>query len=96
MARTCGIALDADTMLSMFVALFIVSFTLPGCPGAVLIGLSTVFVAVGVPMGAVMLFLCIDPIVSMINTVGNVTSNITSTLLIAHTTENGGAPQARQ
>ena len=33
MARTCGIALDTDTMLSMFISLFIVSFTLPGCPG---------------------------------------------------------------
>jgi len=95
MARTCGIALDTDTMLSMFISLFIVSFTLPGCPGAVLIGLSTVFAAVGIPMGAVMLFLCIDPIVSMINTVGNVTSNITSTLLLARTKENGDAPRNR-
>ena len=81
MARTCGIALDAETLLSMFVSLFIVSFTLPGCPGAALIGLSSVFAAVGVPMGAVTVFLCIDPIVSMINTVGNVASNITSTLI---------------
>ena len=79
MARTCGIALDADTLLSMFVSLFIVSFTLPGCPGAVLIGLSSVFAAVGVPVGAVALFLCIDPIVSMLHTAGNVVSNITST-----------------
>jgi Na+/H+-dicarboxylate symporter len=46
-------------------------------------------------MGAVMLFLCIDPIVSMINTVGNVTSNITSTLLLARTKENGDAPRNR-
>jgi Na+/H+-dicarboxylate symporter len=76
----------------MFVALFIVSFTLPGCPGAVLIGLSTVFAAVGIPLGAVMLFLCIDPIVSMINTVGNVTSNITSTIILGHKKENGDAP----
>ena len=81
MARTCGIALDADTLLSMFVSLFIVSFTLPGCPGAVLIGLSSVFAAVGVPVGAVALFLCIDPIVSMLHTAGNVVSNITSTLI---------------
>ena len=81
MARTCGIALDADTLLSMFVSLFIVSFTLPGCPGAVLIGLSSVFAAVGIPMGAVTVFLCIDPVVSMISTTGNVMSNITSTLI---------------
>lgn len=81
MARTCGVVLDADTLLSMFVSLFIVSFTLPGCPGAVLIGLSSVFAAVGVPIGAVTLFLCIDPIVSMINTTGNVACNITSTLI---------------
>ncbi len=94
MARTCGIALDADTLLSMFVSLFIVSFTLPGCPGAVLIGLSTVFAAVGIPMGAVMLFLCIDPIVSMINTVGNVVSNITSTLILSHTKGNAAERQA--
>ena len=95
MARTCGIALDEDTLLSMFVSLFIVSFTLPGCPGAVLIGLSTVFAAVGIPMGAVMLFLCIDPIVSMINTVGNVSSNITSTVLLSHSTGKGDASKTR-
>ncbi len=81
MARTCGIALDADTLLSLFISLFIVSFTLPGCPGAALIGLSSVFAAVGVPMGAVTVFLCIDPVTSMINTVGNVASNVTSTLI---------------
>ena len=81
MARTCGIALDAETLLSLFVSLFIVSFTLPGCPGSALIGLSSVFAAVGVPMGAVTVFLCIDPIASMINTVGNVASNIASTVI---------------
>ena len=81
MARTCGIALDAETLLSLFVSLFIVSFTLPGCPGSALIGLSSVFAAVGVPMGAVTVFLCIDPIASMINTVGNVASNIASTFI---------------
>ena len=81
MARTCGIALDAETLLSLFISLFIVSFTLPGCPGSALIGLSSVFAAVGVPMGAVTVFLCIDPIASMINTVGNVASNIASTLI---------------
>ena len=81
MARTVGVALNADTLLSLVFSAFIVSFTLPGCPGASLIGLSSVFEAVGIPVGAVALFLCIDPIISMLSTVGNVTSNIASTLI---------------
>lgn len=81
MARTVGIAFDADTLLSLLLSAFIVSFTLPGCPGASLIGLSSVFEAVGVPVNAVAIFLCIDPVVSMVNTVGNVISNIASTLI---------------
>ncbi|MBR6709902.1 MAG: dicarboxylate/amino acid:cation symporter [Selenomonadaceae bacterium] len=81
MARTVGVALNADMLLSLLLSAFIVSFTLPGCPGASLIGLSSVFEAVGIPVGAVALFLCIDPIISMLSTVGNVTSNIASTLI---------------
>ena len=89
MARTVGIAFDADTLLSLLLSAFIVSFTLPGCPGASLIGLSSVFEAVGVPVGAVGLFLCIDPIISMLSTVSNVTSNIASTLIAGKESKDG-------
>ncbi len=82
MLRTYGIALDMNTLLSLLLSTFIVAFTLPSSPGASLIGLSTVFAAVGVPGGAVALFLCLDSISSMVETVGNVASNITSTLII--------------
>ncbi|MBR1553339.1 MAG: dicarboxylate/amino acid:cation symporter, partial [Schwartzia sp.] len=83
MARTYGIALDMNTLLSLLLSSFIISFTLPAAPGAGLIGLSTVFSAIGVPGGAVLLFLCIDPIVSLIDTVGNVASNVASTLIVS-------------
>ena len=89
MARTVGVALNADTLLSLLLSAFIVSFTLPGCPGASLIGLSSVFEAVGVPVGAVALFLCIDPIISMFSTVSNVTSNIASTLIAGKESKDG-------
>ena len=89
MARTVGVALNADTLLSLLLSAFIVSFTLPGCPGASLIGLSSVFEAVGVPVNAVAIFLCIDPVVSMFSTVGNVISNIASTLIAGKESKDG-------
>ena len=82
MARTVGIAFDANNLLLLLLSAFIVSFTIPGCPGSTFIGLSSIFEAIGVPVGAVALFLCIDPLVSMVNTVGNVTNNIASTLIV--------------
>ncbi len=82
MAQTVGVALNADMLLSLLLSAFIVSLTIPGCPGATFIGLSSIFEAIGVPVGAVALFLCIDPFISMLCTVGNVTNNVASTLIV--------------
>lgn len=89
MARTVGIAFDANNLLLLLLSAFIVSFAMPGCPGSTFIGLSSIFEAIGVPVGAVALFLCIDPIVSMTNTVGNVTNNIASTLIAGKESKDG-------
>ncbi len=83
MARTYGIALDMNTLLSLLLSSFIIAFTLPAAMGASLIGLATIFSVIGVPGGAALLFLCIDPVVALIDTVGNVASNVASTLIVS-------------
>ncbi len=83
MVQTCGGALDMNTLLSLLLSAFIVSFTLPSVSGSGIIGLSSVFAAVGVPVGAVTLFLCLEPIEDMADTIGNVAANVTSTLNVS-------------
>ena len=82
MARTYGIALDMNTLLSLLLSSFLIAFTMPSSMGASLIGLATIFSVIGIPGEAALLFLCIDPVVDLIETVGNVASNIASTLIV--------------
>ena len=83
MARTLGVELNPNVLVTLTVSTFLVSVTMAGCPGSAIIGMSTVFEAVGIPTAAVALFLPIDSPVGMFRTVGNVTSDVASTLMLA-------------
>jgi Na+/H+-dicarboxylate symporter len=83
MARSLGVGLNLHTLVTLTVSTFLVSVTMAGCPGSAIIGLSTVFEAVGIPTAAVALFLPIDSPVGMFRTVGNVTSDVASTMMLA-------------
>lgn len=80
---TWGLPLDMDFLLSFFFATLLVSFTFPGVAGAIVLVMASIFEMAGVPAGAVALFLGIDPLVSGIRTVGNITSDITTSFLLA-------------
>lgn len=83
MARSLGVGLNLNTLVTLTVSTFLVSVTMAGCPGSAIIGLSTVFEAVGIPTAAVALFLPIDSPAGMFRTVGNVTSDVASTMMLA-------------
>lgn len=51
---------------------------MPPVPGAGIVGLSSVFAAIGVPPEMVMVFLCVEPIFDMGDTLSNVVCNVTS------------------
>ncbi len=72
-----------DFLLSFFFATLLVSFTFPGVAGAIVLVMASIFEMAGVPAGAVALFLGIDALVSGIRTVGNITSDIATSFLLA-------------
>jgi Na+/H+-dicarboxylate symporter len=54
-----------------------------GAPGGVIIALPPIFSAIGVPIQAVTIFVCIFSLIGMFTTIGNVIGNIGSTLILA-------------
>ena len=83
MARVCNVPMDAEFFLSLVFSTMLIVSTVPGVPGVGFIMMSSVFAAVGLPVGAVTFFLCLDPVVDMFCTVVNVACNVCSSLLLA-------------
>lgn len=72
-----------EFILSLFLYVFIFSYAMPPIPGGGIIAWSSVFAAIGAPPEAVMVFICVEPILDMGNTMINVFCNITSSVLLA-------------
>jgi len=83
LARVCNVPMDGEFFLSLVFSTMLILFTVPGVPGADIIVMSSVFAAVGLPVGAVTFFLCVNPVVDMFCTVANVACNVCSSLLLA-------------
>ncbi len=83
MARICDLPMDGEFFLRLIFSTILIVSTVPGIPGAGLIVMSSVFAAVGLPVAAVTIFLCVNPIVDMFSTVLNVSCNVCSSLLLA-------------
>ena len=83
MARVTNVPMDGEFFLSLAFTTLLILFTIPNVPGADIIAMSSVFAAVGLPVGAVTLFLCVNPVVDMFCTVANVGCNVCSSMLLA-------------
>jgi Na+/H+-dicarboxylate symporter len=83
MARSLGLELNLNVLVTLTVSAFLISVTMAGCPGSGIIALCTVFETVGIPTAAVAIFLPIESIVGMFSTVSNVTSDVASTMMLA-------------
>lgn len=83
MRSTLGLPMDADFLLSFFVAVFIVALSAPGMPSAEVISLAAVFDLVGIPAEASALFFPVSPIAVIVNVVCNLMGNVASSLLLA-------------
>lgn len=83
MARVFDKPFTVDFLLYLTLYVFIFAYTMPPLPGAGLVAQSSVFAAIGVPPEAVILFLCVEPICDMVDTVANVGCNVASALLLA-------------
>lgn len=82
-ARVFDKTFTPEFVLSMALYVFVFAYTMPPVPGGGIIALSSVFTAIGVPTEAVMVFLCVEPILDMGDTMANVSCNVTSSLLLA-------------
>lgn len=83
MARVCNTPMDGEFFLSLIFFTLLILLTVPTVPGADVIAMSSVFAAVGLPVGAVTFFLCVNPVVDMFCTVDNVACNVCSSVLLA-------------
>ena len=83
MRCTLGQPLDADFLLSFFIAVSIVVLSVPGMPNAEVIALAAVFDLVGIPAETSALFFPVSPIAGSFIVVANVAGNIASSFLLA-------------
>lgn len=83
MAKTFGIDVDANLITTVIISALLISCSMTGAPGGVIIALPPIFSAIGVPIQAVTIFVCIFSLIGMFTTIGNVIGNIGSTLILA-------------
>ena len=81
--RAFGMPITPGFIAKLFFAIFIMSIAKPSVPAAGIVCLSTVFLAIGVPTGAVEIVLCITPILNMFNSATGASTNVTSTTILA-------------
>ena len=83
MARIYGIELTAVTLLTLVFTAAMMAAAKPPVPGGSIICMGAVFASIGVPIEAISLVLCINPITGMFQTVTNVCCDVAATLVLA-------------
>ncbi len=78
-----GIHPDPQMLAVYFITVLLMALTKPTIPGGGIIVLNYLFSVMGVPQEAVMLIVCIDAISVLFNVLGNNTTNITTSFIIA-------------
>ena len=82
-ARALGAPVNLDFILYLMIYIFIFAYTTPAVPGGVIIAMSSVFGAIGLPPTTVTVFLFVISVCDMDNTLLNVSCNVTSSVLLA-------------
>ncbi|MBQ9616448.1 MAG: cation:dicarboxylase symporter family transporter [Selenomonadaceae bacterium] len=83
MAKVMNIPVTMDFVLFLTFYVFVISYTNPAVPGGGLIAMATVFAVFGIPTQAVVVFMCVEVLADMFDTLNNVSVNIASSLLLA-------------
>ena len=83
MARVMNIPITMDFVLFLTFYVFVISYTMPAVPGGGLIAMATVFAVFDIPTQAVVVFMCVEVLADMFDTLNNVSVNIASSLLLA-------------
>lgn len=83
MARVFGIPINASMILSLVVAIFVLSVGAPGVPGGALVCISILLPQIGIPAEAISIIMGLYSIVGMMQTCVNVTGDAAVTLTVA-------------
>ena len=83
MARIFGIPVTGGVLLSLFIAIMVLSVGSPGVPGGNLVCLALLIPQIGIPAEAISLVMGLYPLVSMMQTCANVTGDAVVTTIVA-------------
>ena len=83
MAKTFGIPINGSIILSLVLAIFVLSVGAPGVPGGALVCISILLPQIGIPAEAISIIIGLYSIVGMMLTCVNVTGDAAITLAVA-------------
>lgn len=92
LARLYGVPISASQVLSIAVSAVIMSFSVPGIPGGVLLIMVPVLTSLGIPAEGVGILLAVDVIPDMFRTVTNVTADMTAAVIVTRWMKSAGVP----
>ena len=84
-ARIYQLPMDGSMLLQLFIAIIVLSVGAPGVPGGNLVCLTLLIPQIGVPAEAISLLIGLYPIISMMQTMANVTGDAVVTTIAART-----------
>ncbi len=82
-ARIYGLPVTSNMLLSLFIAIIVLSMGSPGVPGGNLVCLTLLIPQIGVPAEAISLVMGLYPIIGMMQTMANVTGDAVVTTVTA-------------
>ena len=83
LARMYGVSISPSQLASIAISAVLLSFSVPGIPGGVLLIMIPVLRSVGIPAEGIGILLAVDVIPDMFRTLTNVTADMTAALITA-------------
>jgi len=83
MAKIFGVPVTGSVLLSLFIAIMVLSVGSPGVPGGNLVCITLIIPQIGIPAEAVSLVMGLYPLVGMMQTCANVTGDAVVTTIVA-------------
>ncbi len=88
LARLYGVTVTPAQLMSIAVSAVLLSFSIPGIPGGVILVIVPVLTSIGVPAEGVGILLAVDTIPDMFRTLTNVTADMVAAVVVARTMTN--------
>jgi len=93
-SRLYGIDIAPGQLMQAAALAIVLSFTIPGVPGGGIIVAAPIFLAVGLPVGALGMLIAVDTIPDMLRTPANVTADLTVAAILARRSRGAIVPAA--